>query len=100
MFSSLSEASWLADQAAPGPQYLGTASATRPFLDGDDFSAEITHTHTFINKTENPEVHSSVKYAVFSIQKYLRNTYYMLYKHTCSTGYTSSVTVSVTTRPG
>lgn len=39
MFSSLSECSWLADQAAPGPAHLGTDSDTRPFLDGDDFRA-------------------------------------------------------------
>lgn len=40
MFSSLSEASWLADHAEPGPAHLGTDNDTRPFLDGEDFRAE------------------------------------------------------------
>lgn len=46
MFSSLSEGSWLADQAAPGPPHLGTVNDTRPFLDGDDFRAAKGSIHT------------------------------------------------------
>jgi hypothetical protein len=40
MLSSPSEGNWLADQAAPGPVYLGTVRPTRPFLMGEDFKAE------------------------------------------------------------
>ena len=58
MFSSLSEASWLADQAAPGPGYLGTVSDTRPFLDGEDFRAVGAHTHTHTDACMNKQTHT------------------------------------------
>lgn len=43
MFSSLSEGSWLADHAAPGPGYLGNVvvvKETRPLLEGEHLRAE------------------------------------------------------------